>query len=342
VNARAFTLIELSVASLIGAIIVLATVMLLASISRNQRLVDARYQQASDLASTHAALERIFGSLVMTDQPRPPRRPPSRTPSRTGADPDEPAPIPPRFIIEPDPRLGVGGSARSITPQRVIVTIDPQAVPRTIYSTDQSTNAFEILASRDAFPPVPAYTSGAVRGVLELRPDEPRRADARQSSPNADEHAYTLWWRSLEPGQHPDDPPLEGVAPGAEGLSRALERRGAVPLLPGLVRCRWEVYQRRERKQDYTGTWMTDLPAYVMIEVQTAAGQYANWLFDVAWTEGPERGLPGSDDQANPDDPDQQGAPGAPGTAGSLPGRRAPGRARPGRRAPVRLGGDGQ
>ena len=34
--------------------------------------------------------------------------------------------------------------------------------------------------------------------------------------------------------------------------------------------------------------WEKELPAYVEFEIQTKTGLYANWMFEIGWTKGPE------------------------------------------------------
>ena len=51
---------------------------------------------------------------------------------------------------------------------------------------------------------------------------------------------------------------------------------------------KWTVFQGRQRKDELTSIWSGDLPAYVELEVETAASLRVNWMFEIDWAVGPE------------------------------------------------------
>ncbi len=137
--------------------------------------------------------------------------------------------------------------------------------------------------------PIALVGGGPSRGVFELRPDTATRwADpgSRSARAAAGSDGWTLWWRPL-PREAPVDP--RQLDPTADEL--------AVPLASGLTRCRWRVFANRRQGDEINAVWMHELPAYVMLDVQTTAGLSASWVFEVGWTNGPEfpRAEPGED-----------------------------------------------
>jgi type II secretory pathway component PulJ len=63
-----------------------------------------------------------------------------------------------------------------------------------------------------------------------------------------------------------------------------------VRLLSGLQTCHWTAFRGRKERDKITAKYDSHLPAFVELEVVTASGRRENWIFDVAWTIGPEPG----------------------------------------------------
>ncbi|MGE3107948.1 MAG: PilW family protein [Phycisphaerales bacterium] len=158
-----------------------------------------------------------------------------------------------------------------------------------------------------------------VRGVFEVQWDPHDAARARPGEPmSPDGGTWSLWWRTIDPDEV--DARNEIARSGAnlsaqeqlallrEQLGPEPRRSGMVRLASNLVSCRWECVRRGETLDDFTAYFEGDLPAYFTLELQTTAGQWMKWMFEVDWTRGDEPGTPiGGNDQ---------------GTAGGVPGLR--------------------
>lgn len=126
--------------------------------------------------------------------------------------------------------------------------------------------------------PMPESTGQAIRGVFELRPTV--TGDGRPMfTPEGAVRSWTLWWRPL-PGlmQLQDGTVVEAGPPSGEPVEVATD----------LSYCRWQVFDDRQRKTDYSAVYFTDLPAYIEMEVATTSGLWANWMFEVDWATGSE------------------------------------------------------
>lgn len=111
-----------------------------------------------------------------------------------------------------------------------------------------------------------------------------------------------------------------GVLDGAT-LDRQIDQlasasRGAgkrVRLLSGLTTCHWTAFRGRKERDKITAKFDRHLPAFIELEIVTAAGRRENWIFDIGWTNGPEPGsvLPEQPDVLN--NPPGAGNPNQPG-----------------------------
>lgn len=63
-----------------------------------------------------------------------------------------------------------------------------------------------------------------------------------------------------------------------------------VRLLSGLKTCHWTAFRGRKERDKIWAEFDVYLPAFVELEIVTASGRRENWVFDVAWTLGPEPG----------------------------------------------------
>jgi type II secretory pathway component PulJ len=86
-----------------------------------------------------------------------------------------------------------------------------------------------------------------------------------------------------------------------------------VRLLSGLTTCHWTAFRGRKERDKITAKFDRHLPAFIELEIVTAAGRRENWIFDVGWTNGPEPGsvLPEQPDALN--NPAGVGKPNQPG-----------------------------
>jgi hypothetical protein len=148
---------------------------------------------------------------------------------------------------------------------------------------------------------------GALRGCFEIRPM--LTADARALRAQGKPVMYELWWRPMPAAVEtkrkasaqtasPTTNPAEPAAtdPSAEGEletkvtdPRQLYAWGEPVLLAdNLVKCNWKLYSEGQRRPAHHAVWEKELPAYVEFELQTRTGLYANWMFEIGWTKGPE------------------------------------------------------
>ncbi|MEM9372157.1 MAG: hypothetical protein AAGA55_00810 [Planctomycetota bacterium] len=312
---RAFTLVETTLAMVIAGLVLLSCMSVFIAASRTERAYAQRFERTNELWTTQLAVRRTFLSLLMDGQ--------------TTADDDEA--VRPRVILEPDPGAPVGpGGTRA---QRLEVTVARSPVPSILGS---QVGAWLVEADRESSLDFTStdLSSGAIRGVFELRPSGSREAimmnlgltdldqsllDRMQTDPPP---GWTLWWRpilsaelaELEAGV----PPRGDLSGNAEAVRTRLA--GAMPVLEGIDTLRWTVFKGDERIHAYAATSIVDLPAFTELEVLLINGQYANWMFEVAWESGDEPTSGGDDaDGATAQDADGGGG-GNNGAGGARPG----------------------
>jgi hypothetical protein len=285
---RAFTVIEVVLAGVIGTIVVATAVGLLASLDKTDRRLDVRHRQEVQLARTRTTFQHAMTSLVMEDQPQA-----GFQPDETTGVPAKPLP-PPRFSLHTTDSPGALRVFRMARlkgldlgePQRLEVVVDRPPRPlgsnlehelglTSAENADQNLGA-SLVASADR---------SAHRGTFELWPDGTLPATREAERAWLTTGGMTLWW-----------------IPSADGAIESEVVPGAVPFISGLVSCQWRVFQDKEQKHNYESTWVVDLPSYVEFECRTTAGIHVNWMFEVMWTEGPEfaaaqPGLGGADDE---------------------------------------------
>jgi hypothetical protein len=133
----------------------------------------------------------------------------------------------------------------------------------------------------------------AVRGAFEIRPQLPRTngqitpASYPQDLQQNTTGLWQVWWVPLAR--------LDATGLPESPLDPADVADGAIPQTPApflvasnLRYIKWTVFHERGRKPELSSTWSGDLPAYIEVEAQTAAGLAVNWMFEVDWAVGPE------------------------------------------------------
>lgn len=105
---RAFTLLEVTLAAGLGALVVLVTMGVFVQIDRTESLLARRADDANQLANLRLVAQRMVSTLVMSSDPLPPKAEGetfgSAAAGRAGRDPAAPLPFP-RLLVEFDPRL---------------------------------------------------------------------------------------------------------------------------------------------------------------------------------------------------------------------------------------------
>jgi Tfp pilus assembly protein PilE len=150
-----------------------------------------------------------------------------------------------------------------------------------------------------------------VRGVFEILPDDQERAggirgmdDGRDASRPP---TFALWYRELPPILEADGPSV-ATRPGsparaARGVS-ADEREELieaalrsptlatkrVKLMGDLVDAQFRAMRVDGRQVATSAKWAAELPAYVEFSFQAITGERENWVFELAWSNGPDPG----------------------------------------------------
>lgn len=334
--APGFTLLEVVLASSIGALVMIGALGVLMTLQQSDRLAGAKYDRLAESERLHKVLARAFSNLLMSSRPT---RDKSGTEGDTGAPAAPPAPPPPpRLILTRDPQLsGVllrrgenskGGPGVGIA-QRVEMVVSRSPVPLRSRSEDaayarlreQEDSMFADNTDGGGDTDSGAMSrlsqsrggvSQAFRAVLELRPtlDPAARSDRPQT--------YSLWWRPL-PSLSDDGTPVPSAPPPP------------VELMDRLVYFHVQMFDDSRMKDELTATWERDLPGYVQVEFETIEGVWRKWMFEVDWNNGSEaRGATGAEEGENDNTGSEPGAPRPPASSGAakgafqLPGGGAP------------------
>lgn len=150
----------------------------------------------------------------------------------------------------------------------------------------------------------PQVFAPGLRGVFELR-----YRPANANAPSLDDGGvWSLWWRVLE-GQGLDAELdaadassvraqertvrrlAEGDPNAFDSLTQAYDNPGML-LLDNLRSCYWEVFDDGGFHPTIDAAYVTELPAYITFEYETVTGRWSSWLFEIAWSVGPEPGTP--------------------------------------------------
>ncbi|MCA9298617.1 MAG: prepilin-type N-terminal cleavage/methylation domain-containing protein [Phycisphaerales bacterium] len=282
---RGFTMLEVVMATLIGSLVATTCISLSYALMRTDRSLASRAEQQHDLMIAHLVIQRALGGLVMNkDRDSAPVRPEdiedpverarleAQLADQGDDAPQESGPAP-RFVLEADTdfdrlvrRANFASGPRLSSPQRLEVVcntppVPPPGPPITLEALPAHLRTPERVAEVKRLQGIFA---GTIRGAFELRPeaDEDERLH------------YTLWW-----------------IPSAGDAEEMLTTEAAgTPLVADITRCSWEVFKGRERLGQYHATFATELPAYVTLEIETEAGIYANWMFEIGWVSGDETG----------------------------------------------------
>ncbi|MCK6476146.1 MAG: hypothetical protein L6Q35_04860 [Phycisphaerales bacterium] len=306
---RGFTILELSLAASIGGLIVLASLGVFTALDRTDQTLKSRFDQTSQLTRLHAVMRRTFVNLAMSSKPKPvPRQQANAQANQanratgrqtdTGSndgqnagDPNNP-PVPQvtqparvepaRVILGEDRRLSLTPMVRMASPaelgrgelsapaQRLEVVVGRPPVP--LPRTRDSSVFPEGNAGQDEMSDGDPIGTKLFRGIFELQPVPAGTVGPGGSAPRPI-LTWVLWWRPLPPGSEAEQSP--------EGSVREYDLLPPTLIATDLTFLRWQFYDDRQRKVEFSTAYTTDLPAYVEMEVQTAAGLWANWLFEI-------------------------------------------------------------
>ncbi|KAA0217249.1 MAG: hypothetical protein DYG94_01575 [Leptolyngbya sp. PLA3] len=325
---RGFTLLETALAATIGGMVILTAIGLFGMIERSEKGLERQFNETRQLGTLQQVLRRSINTVLMSTSLD------ASIESATGqedvkmgngeiVEDNEPAwdgtGERPRIILEID---NTEDLARCMAlaappmgdpmgmPQRLEIVSPRSPIPSSLRLPTQSW----MNAGVDVENELEVYgISGPVRGVFEFRPDGSRERLLRSAGMgvatgerirNDTQTGWTLWWRPVFPDEIVR---LQAGMPATEAdfITNAAE---GYPIIRGVKRARFIAFDNRFRRLTYAARTATDLPAYFEIEIETWAGAYVNWMFEVGWVNGedptalPEEPGNGADQDADEDE----------------------------------------
>ncbi|MFI4883089.1 MAG: type II secretion system protein J [Phycisphaerales bacterium JB064] len=302
----AFTLIELSMAMVIGVVVLLAAMGMFQTIERADAIADVRAAEMHQLQRTQAVVSRAMGSLLVMSRQEQQTADAARRASdqaqeavaagsdlgakQEGGTQDTldaaaalAASFRPRVRLEDDPALQgirmtrqvrIGDTAlgppEDTIPQRLELALSAPCVIPSYADIER-----RYLIAELGLVPVEVGSSvdeeGAVRGAFVFR-DE-RRVN------NLGQRIFSFWWLPVS-GDEDDALAIE-----AERIDPAMID-GAVQLMDEVVWGRWRFFKKGEWRNTFEVLGELDLAAYGELELTTAQNHTVAWLFELAWTIG--------------------------------------------------------
>lgn len=300
-HARGFTLIEVTLAVILSAMVLAGSLSIFLAMRNVEKTFDARYQRTSELDIAHTSFSRALLSLQMKEADT---AQVVRAGSEAQAEQEaEEAIDRGRIILEYD--ATVNADSTGWVPQRFEVVCATPPVPSGLAT--QAAEWYTAQAKQESldFSALDG-SQGITRGVFELRRSGERERVMQRlgligatdpilaesdleliNDPNA-KPDWTLWWRPILTDEAQQLTDGYGPLPDTVGEPEQIRARlaGAIPLLRHVERCIWEMYKGDEFIDAYTGLEMSDLPAYAQFEVILTNQQYASWMFEIDWVIG--------------------------------------------------------
>ncbi len=257
-RAHAFTLIELMAATLIGSLIVTSALGVFKALDRANTRFAVRYDHTVDMGRTYVAVQHALRGMVVSPIPASDNATPRLTLNHV------PGPIKMRAPGWASSRVLVVGDERD-QPQRLEVVVNEAPIESVAGQRLVRIGVESLGLDPDE---VSLAEPVAVRGAFVLRP-----VSSKGLTP-----LWQLVWQPMI-ALRPTEGPVYFIQAPPE-----LD----VVLADDIVWCRWQVFYENERLLTHTATTVIDLPAYVELEIELTSGMMANWMFEIAWTEGPE------------------------------------------------------
>lgn len=308
-QARGFTLIELSMAIVIGTIILFAAMGMFHTMERADAIAEVRAEESFQLQRTQRVASRALGSLMVMSRQEQQTASAARTAQEQaeaavaegrslgggqGEQSDQDAldslsatvsSFRPRVLLERDPmlqsvpmvrRVRIGeqglGQPESTMPQRLELALSaPPVIPS--YADTQRRMRIAQLGMAPVEIGSSVDEEGAVRGSFVFRNE--RRLNELGL------RVFSLWWVPIA-GDADDAELIE-----TEGLDPAMVD-GAVMLMDSVVWARWKFFKEGEWRDQFEVLGELDLAAYGELEMTTAQNVTVAWLFELAWTIGTE------------------------------------------------------
>lgn len=292
---RGFTLIELTLATSIAAVVIGASLAMFNAVDRADRKLAGRYDRAADIERTRRAFQNAFSSIATSERPRPRNQQGENLSGSAGGATETrvdkanltsgsnksdqpsgdsvPPPPPPRVVLAADtgPDADPFLSAAGIQRLEMVLTTSPVPVFKRVGSEEAQVAAAEAEAEDSRIDPSAAGGSRAIRGAFVLRPQQTRPGpDLRLDL--ADRPLMELWWMPLPPAQED---------PTAEQLPLSLAAGYPTMLTTDVLRCTWRMYREGQWTEQHAATWRDELPAYVEVQMDFANGQSTKWLMEI-------------------------------------------------------------
>lgn len=250
-SARAFTVLEVVIASALASIVLFAALGVMSFMRRADERLSRRFEDVSELSILHGTIRRAMQTLVAaTPPPEGSQEPPPATEEE--AEEREAR----RLANEEAQRQVAGSNWKEKEGPRPRFLLEPQITGR---RDDRAPRRLEVvLLDRPA--PGPAPNSPSLRGAFELLPDR---------------DGLALVWR-------PIDPPGQPVVL-ARGIAD-LRWRG---LARDQVENRYEAKSGAWR-DDFAAVIPKEFPKAVRLQITTLRGAEVDWMFEPAITTGPE------------------------------------------------------
>lgn len=306
-----FTLIELTMALVMGMVVLVAAMGMFHTMERADAIAEVRAEEHAQLQRTQRVAARALGSLlVMSRQDHQAaqaaleamgvERPEPGTSGALQGGPGasqeteiDPAVYRYRVRLEDEPRLKdvvmmrrvrIGeqglGPPEPTKPQRLELALSAPPVLPT-YSDVQRRVRIAQLGLVPMGEGSQADAQGAVRGAFVLR-DE-RRVNG------LDLRVFSLWWQPVSADAEVAD------AFESAGVDPALVE-GAVMLMDSVVWARWRFFKEGEWRESFQVLGELDLAAYAELELTTSQNHTVAWLFELAWTIGTDPEASGATD----------------------------------------------
>lgn len=307
---RGFTLLELSLATFIGAVVVITGVAVINSMFTTDQTMDRRFSEVNDIERTRRIVQRSLTMLVMSDVQLPndaaqlasgsgSRSSTSRGTSGSGSSGGNTS-------------TGTSGegsetSTRKLPPPRFVLGVsdDPAmasviAALRNQGSNQAAVQTLEVVCSR---PPVP---SGTPRTVLDQVALETTSSDTTTASENDTKslpkaargrfeflpasdrlgNYWEMWWRPLPPLDNDGNTLTEFLDPAVAEAKLGTPMR----LCSRITEFKWTAFNDGENQTALSAIVARDLPAYMRLEMKTRAGISVDWLFEIDYSSGAETG----------------------------------------------------
>lgn len=287
-HARGFTMLELVLATVIGALVAAAATAVMYTAQRADRTYDQVAHATLEIETTRLVVSRAWDQVV-TARGTPPQTEEGEAPAT-----DLPRA---RILLEPDDTLPDAGG--DVAPQRLELALAQEPISLRMATTLAGSAFSEDDAASRNFIDAEGV-GGAMRGVFEWRPDGTRervmdslglrRPLEATPPPRSDERTgWSLWFRRMPSWEverlHLGLPALaDGEWANVEDERDRLA--GAVRLLSGVADGRWNIFQGYERVLTFASTYTVELPVYVELEFTLLTGRRESWMFEISWTEG--------------------------------------------------------